>query len=213
MKDSELNKIAAERGWRTGDTKATFRRGYTGACNGNTREGHMLKDKRMIAAWQAGFDYRAEEQTPLSLGKHVVENVDVALTKAKGRGFEVTIPIKGGTNVVFGETAVIALSAARDRINAAAQEFRRVPDVEVDAQRAQLVKDNGKTPPQLPMRSPAECAAEVHRCMTELAKREATEETAKTARKAAENALASANRALLDAVDRDLKPALPIGAA
>ncbi|MDB5042207.1 MAG: hypothetical protein JWN27_2933 [Candidatus Eremiobacteraeota bacterium] len=69
---------------------------------------------------------------------------------------------------------------------------------------------SGTKPPQLKIRTPAECAAEVHRCLTELAKRSATEEAAKTARKAAETALSIAYGAMLEAVDREAKPTLPL---
>jgi hypothetical protein len=87
----------------------------------------------------------------------------------------------------------------------------------VDGQPATIVRDPRPQEQQLP-RTSAECAAEVHRCMDALRERESEEETAKNRRKAAETALSSAYRALLDATDREAAekaaaPELPLGSA
>jgi hypothetical protein len=68
-------------------------------------------------------------------------------------------------------------------------------------------------PPQLPMHTVTQCAAEVHRCLEELGRRTARAEDAKRAQKHAETALAIAQGALLDAVDREAQPSLLDAAA
>ncbi|MDB5069576.1 MAG: hypothetical protein JWM87_687 [Candidatus Eremiobacteraeota bacterium] len=264
MTDKALNHAAAERGFKTNETRKLFRNGYADAQKGMDRPAAPAPP-----AYIAGFDLYAEHPTPQP-GEHTIAGIVVMLNRAADDGFEVTIPIKGGTNVVYGDTPEIALDAARDRIKAATHAFEETDKVRnvfqrdvqaegeswivhvtervsgaveiiadafddvkctaaseeaglteiaaliaaeqsetVDGERAKVVHGNGKaTAAQLPMLTPAECAAEVHRCLAELAKREAAESTAKKARVAAETALAIANTALLDAVDRAAKPEL-----
>ncbi len=80
----------------------------------------------------------------------------------------------------------------------------------VDGEPAIVDTDPKPRASQLPIRTSADCAAEVHRCMTEVLQKTVTADRAKQALKSAENALDAANLALLDAVDREARPELPL---
>lgn len=136
MTDKELNTVAKGRGFKTPATLSAFRAGYTGACNGKGRDEHAFPaaSKREIAAWQSGFDLLAEQKagppadnTPHEHTIAIDGRSFTVIVQPLATGFDVTVPIAGGTATAYGDTEEIALAAARDLIAGTAQESTKDP--------------------------------------------------------------------------------------
>jgi hypothetical protein len=121
--DKELYAIAVDRGFKSPPQKAGFRDGYTVACNGKPRE-YSGRGGGMKAAWEAGYDYRAEELKAAEPDRIATERtVEVdgkqfpVMLLPTAEGVDVLVPIAGETVTIHGATEDEALAAARTHID------------------------------------------------------------------------------------------------
>jgi len=133
MTNKEIDNLAIQRGFKTGDLKKLVRRGYADAGAAKPRATGFLGGPKATAAYNAGFELFAEQKRPrLEPGEHKIrigdKDIVVVLNRAKkSDGYEATLPIAGGTSVVAGDTAETTLAAARKRLTEAAAEFAKDP--------------------------------------------------------------------------------------